>query len=51
MVLGEENMKDITIVDRKDDVYYVFDKKKIEEIEQDFAQIQKALIEIQKSII
>jgi len=46
--LAEPNITNITLV--KDDVYYVFDKKKIEDIKKEFTQIQHSLIEIQKKL-
>jgi hypothetical protein len=47
MVVGGENIKNITLF--KDGSFHVFDKKKIEEIQHEFTQIQTVLIEIHKS--
>lgn len=49
MCSAKENIKDITLY--KDGVFHVFDEKKIEQINQEFTQIQKALIEIHESIV
>ncbi len=46
MVCGE-NMKDITFF--KDGSLHVFDRKRIEEIQHEFTQIQTVLVEIHKS--
>jgi len=47
MIVGGENMKNITLF--KDGSFHIFDKKKIEEIQHEFTQIQTVLIEIHKS--
>jgi hypothetical protein len=44
MAVAGEKIRDVTL--RKDGVQYVFDRKKVEEIRQEFTQIQILLVEI-----
>jgi len=48
MAVGGPDIKDITVF--KNGFFYVFDDKKREEIDQEFAQIQSALIAIHKKL-